>query len=170
MSCETNPNKVARAATFSGAPRRVMKASYYISLASAGLGLLTNSPVGAWLSENASRWRRERQSFDAYFEKPSWVGKVFEYGALAAPVVGLASALYAARQLGARKKQVTKFVLLDEDGREIGWTYDRNDAEKTRDRNKQAGHNVVVVEVAQRVDHGEIQAAVKQANELRDQR
>ena len=144
-------NKIANAACFSGVSRRAARAEFYVGLGGAALGALASTIRAAGKHENLK-------------------GAVLCCLSLAGTVANLGIALDAARQLKARKKQATRFVLVDpKTGNEIGWTYSREDAEKTGRANRKAGKAVSVVEVSEKIDYADIQSHVRKAYEAASQ-
>jgi len=137
MSCQRQANQVSRkAATLSGISR--LEAGLTFALGAAGLAGAVGS-LAPLLRDNDP------------------LGFAAGVAAIGGGIGGALIALRTAAQLRARKKPVTRHVVVDRAGQEIGWSY--RPAVARAQAKKEAGAQVIPVTV--KVDFDELQHFIK---------
>ncbi len=139
MSCQTKANQVCQASTFSGISRRSGKFVFITGLFGTAMGI-----AGA---------AREQ----------SYANQLLcGIGAAATAYLTFEQAKY----LQARKKQITKHVVMDRKGNEIGWAYDPAVAKAVA--KKEAGAKVVPI--GEKVDYEDLQKFLRSKKDFQQVR
>ncbi len=139
MSCQTNNNRGGAAATLSGIPKNSSKA------------LVAVGTIGAaWSAFNLVGQVRNIRTSGASGAAMGWA---------AVSLVGLVSNVYVAaslmRDLEARKKGFTRYVVVDKAGQEIGWSYDLAASRSKVRAARERGARLIPVQV--QVDYADVQ-------------
>ncbi len=139
MSCQTKANQVCQASTFSGIPRRAGQFAFVAGLLGTATGLATAvNPTmrGFYVISAFLTAINAWQTFDTV------------------------------QKLQARKKQVTKHVVMDRKGNEIGWAYDPAVAKAVA--KKEAGAKVVPI--GEKVDYEDLQKFLRSKKDFQQVR